>query len=689
MDVLIQRLRRAAFLALRTPFRLLPLGPQRRDRARAWFTRQLPSLVPGHRRLTVATLPSNAVRRPHLRSDAPAVGHLGFRAPAAGWTPSATVVAFYLPQFHPIPENDAWWGAGFTEWRNVTRALPQFEGHAQPRLPGDLGFYDLRNTQVMHAQAELAKAYGIGAFCFYAYWFGGTTLLEAPLDAWRADASIDFPYCLCWANENWSRRWDGRAQDVLIAQQHSADDDLAFIAHIAPHLRDPRYLRVDGRPLLLVYRPSLLPDARATATRWRAWCRDHGIGEIAIANVHSFDAEPPDAFGFDFAVEFPPNLFHAPAMQHPQRLLHDDYEGGIVDWRDLHAQYMARGVAPDWLFPGVNCGWDNEPRRPARGLTYLYASPARYGQWLRHTIEHRLAGRAPQRRLVFVNAWNEWAEGAVLEPDMRLGHAWLEATRRALTAAPALPTRPCVVVHAWYADVLDEILGVLDPARRAMRLVITTSREREAAVRDVLARHGAQAEVEIHDNRGRDVLPFLHVAQRLASQGETLVLKLHTKRSPHRDDGARWRAELFERLAASARWAGIVDRFQQDAALGLVAAEGHIQPLGYFWGSNAANVDYLCRRLGIAMPDIDEGVFVAGTMFWVRLAAIAPLLEAHLGVDEFEREAGQVDGTLAHAVERVFVQCVLGQGSHMLDAAAASGCASRDAGGDYAYAARG
>jgi len=682
-------IRRVAFSLLRRIFRAMPLGETQRDTARRAFTRYLPGLLPPRTRGVVVA--AQSVRRPLLRADARAVGHAPYRAATDDGAPSATLVAFYLPQFHPIPENDAWWGAGFTEWRNVTRALPQFEGHAQPRLPADLGFYDLRNPQVLRQQAKLARDYGVGAFCFYAYWFAGKSLLETPLELWRQDPQIDFPYCLCWANENWSRRWDGRSDDVLIAQHHTNEDDLAFIAHIAPHLRDKRYLRVDGKPLLLVYRPSLLPDAATTAHRWRTWCRDNGIGEIAIANVHSFDRREPQAFGFDFSVEFPPNMFNPRELNTSQRLINPDYDGAVVDWRSLAQEYTARGAAPDWLFPGVSCGWDNEPRRPGRGLTYLHASPRRYEDWLRHTIDTRLKERRGDSRLVFINAWNEWAEGAVLEPDQRLGHAWLEATRRAVhtTAVTRKPPRPCVIIHAWYEDVLDEILAALAKIEQPLRLIVTTSNERLKHIEAVLTRHGRTAEIEVHENRGRDVLPFLHVADRLLNEGESLVLKLHTKRSPHRTDGEQWRRDLLECLASPSRWNGIVSAFAADPALGLVAPEGHVQPMSYFWGGNAQNVAFLCTRLGIAAPNESHDRFIAGTMFWVQLDSLRPLLDAHLSPDDFEPERGQLDGTLAHALERLMVRCAEDAGYRMATAASVCGEPEPAGDADYPYAERG
>jgi len=654
MDTLKARLRSVVYAAMRAGFRALPLSDGQRDRLRTRFLDRHSAWVPPPARGRVEDAGHGASRRPLLRADEAAVGHVPWRPGALPAPLPATLVAFYLPQFHPFPENDAWWGKGFTEWRNVTRALPQFEGHVQPRLPADLGFYDLRNPQVMRDQATLAREYGIGAFCFYYYWFSGTTLMEDPLRQWLADDSIDMPFCLCWANENWARRWDGRNDDILIGQQHSAEDDLAFIAHIADYLRDRRALKVDGKPMLLVYRPHLFPDARATAQRWRQWCREHDIGEIHLAYVQGFERPDPRDIGFDAAVEFPPNMSNPRALTADQYLINPAFQGDVRDWRALASEIGARTLPAYPLYPGVNPGWDNEARRSGKGRVYLHASPRGYRDWLSTTIHQRLATVPSAERLVFINAWNEWAEGAVLEPDVRLGHGYLEATRQALRlpSSPSAPARACVVIHAWYLEELAELLAHVRQSALPVRLVITTAPEHRARVEALLQAASLQGEVHAFANHGRDILPFLHVANLLLDQGEDVVLKLHTKRSTHMPQGVQWRQELLQQLLGEGRGEEAMRRFTQDRQLGMLAPAGHLLPVRDYLGGNAAALQRLSVRLGL-QAEVLDAMFSSGSMFWVRLSALRPLLDAHLPPGAFEDEQGQIDGTLAHAVERV------------------------------------
>ena len=352
-------------------------------------------------------------------------------------SPAAKLIAFYLPQFHQIPENNDWWGEGFTEWSNVKPALPQYDGHYQPHVPAELGYYDLTDNTVMQRQAEMAKQFGLGGFCFYFYWFKGKRLLESPVLDYLANQAIDFPFCLCWANENWSRTWDGLDKELLIAQDHSEEDDLALIEYLSKYFLDNRYIRIDGKPLLMVYHPSLLPDPIATAGRWREWCRNNGIGEIYLVTTHSFDAVDPATFGFDAATEFPPNNT-APAVitEHTPGLA-SDFEGIIYDWNSI-AERSNNYVDPGYkLFPAVNPAWDNTARRKNRGAVFAGSTPRRYERWVGNAVnETRRRFAEPSEQLVFVNAWNEWAEGAHLEPDATYGFSYLNATRRALDAAP-------------------------------------------------------------------------------------------------------------------------------------------------------------------------------------------------------------------------------------------------------------
>ena len=358
--------------------------------------------------------------------------------PEAPRSPPVRLIAFYLPQFHPIPENDRWWGKGFTEWTNVSRATPQFVGHDQPRLPGALGFYDLRLPEVQAEQMRLARHYGLYGFCYYYYWFGGQRLLERPLQQILADPGLDLPFCLCWANENWTRRWDGEDQEILMGQRHSAADDLALIAALEPVFRDPRYIQVDGKPLFIVYRPQILPDAAATVARWRQYAADQGLPGLFLVAAQSFsDALGADDTLFDALVEFPPHTVPRVPLEARPRLLNPHFRGELLDYRaGVTAAEAAVDAPPAKLtFPGVMTAWDNSARRREAATIFAQATPQAYGRWLSAACRRALRAPRPDQRLVFINAWNEWAEGAYLEPDQRHGFAYLHTTREVLLAA--------------------------------------------------------------------------------------------------------------------------------------------------------------------------------------------------------------------------------------------------------------
>lgn len=367
-------------------------------------------------------------------------------------------LAFYLPQYHPIPENDEWWGAGFTEWTNVAKARPQFRGHHQPHLPGELGFYDLRVPEVREAQAALAARHGIDGFCYYHYWFGGKRLLERPFGDVLASGRPDFPFLLCWANENWTRVWDGGASDVLIGQSHSDDDDLAHLRVLAEAFADPRYVRIDGRPVFLVYRAGLLPDPARTAATWKNEAVRLGLPEPYLCSVEAFakgERRDPTAIGFDAAVGFAPGpLFsRSPAVTTADRLRRRIANGRHRVERRLrpsipsppHQRFdydemidrALEGPQPSYRrFPCVTPGFDNSSRRSGGGAHIVTGGgPESYERWLRAEIE-RFEPFSRSENLLFVNAWNEWAEGNHLEPCRRWGRAYLEAHARATGRDP-------------------------------------------------------------------------------------------------------------------------------------------------------------------------------------------------------------------------------------------------------------
>lgn len=364
------------------------------------------------------------------------------------------LIAFYLPQFHPIPENDLWWGAGFTEWTHTVAAHPLFPGHYQPHLPSELGCYDLRQPDTRMAQARLAASYGIDAFCYYHYWFEGKRLLERPFQDVLDSGKPDFPFCLCWANETWTRRYDGRSRDILQPQTYSDRDDLDHIRWLSRVFLDPRYLRIDGKPLFLVYRGRSLPSPARTLETWREESVKLGVGELFVCAVESNFCEEragdPTLSGFDAAVEFQPDIFAHTIFSSLGRVR--TIEGALNIARCLrrfsflfsydHLAKIALRKKPATYrrFACVTPSWDNTPRRRRGGaIIYEGSTPKVYEHWLQTVCEREIRGNGPG--LIFLNAWNEWGEGCHLEPDQRYGRGYLEATLRAKENASRIPAR--------------------------------------------------------------------------------------------------------------------------------------------------------------------------------------------------------------------------------------------------------
>ncbi|ERG64924.1 hypothetical protein L332_10770 [Agrococcus pavilionensis RW1] len=345
----------------------------------------------------------------------------------------ARIVPFYLPQFHRVAENDRWWGTGFTEWYNVVKAEPIYPGHVVPLRPTELGYYSLELDSVRAEQRDLARSHGIEAFMYYYYWFAGHKLLERPIEALLA-SDLDQPFCIMWANENWTRTWDGGTADVLIAQEYDSVPAEQFIDDVMPLLRDPRYLRAGGAVVLAVYKLAQLPDPAATVRHWRERCRQEGVGELLLLQVDVGEAmggleRAGAADVVDGSLGFAPHNFPWMLSEVAAAPKDDRFTGNMMSYRGMaDAAIEALPRTPAGHHPGMMVTFDNTARRQWNPDVFTGSNPYTFRRWLAACVD-AVADRPADERLVFVNAWNEWAESAVLEPTEQFGRSYLLAIR--------------------------------------------------------------------------------------------------------------------------------------------------------------------------------------------------------------------------------------------------------------------
>jgi lipopolysaccharide biosynthesis protein len=565
------------------------------------------------------------------------------------------VIAYYLPQFHPIEQNDKWWGKSFTEWTNVTKAKPLLKNHEHPRLPSDLGFYDLRLKENIVEQAKMATSAGVDAFCFYYYWFNSTVLMETPIEIIYQNKDIDIEYCICWANENWTKTWDGLDKEVLIEQTYSPEDDLAFIKHVSKYFKDTRYVMIDNKPLLIIYRPSIFPDMKATIKRWRKWARDNSLGELHITMVQ-FDDADPTKYGFDAALEFPP---HKVASENVASHMNfkEGFVGSVHDYSGMVSNALNKIDKGFPCYKSVTMAWDNTARRNDRASLFTNVTSGKLHRWL-SGIENMYAKNEVEdkHKLIFVNAWNEWAEGTYLEPDRDHGYSYLNAVSNFKSGIIKVP-KVALLVHVYYSDLVEEIISYAKNIDVEFDILITCVQDAYQAVSKRFNEEfpNCLVDIKVVPNKGRDIAPFLcnHIENYFRYD---YICKIHSKKSVHAGGINNWRNFLFDRLLGSQEQVNdILAKFENDENLGIQFPE-YSEAIKPFieWGSNKVICQELMGTLGLECPEKLPD-FPAGSMFWFRPKALDILLKQNWKIQDFPYENGQIDETIMHAVERCLI----------------------------------
>ena len=581
------------------------------------------------------------------------------------------VVAFYLPQFHEVPENNQAWGRGFTEWTNVCKAVPQYIGHYQPHLPGELGFYNLTDSHILQRQVEMARLGGIHAFCFHYYWFSGKKLLEKPLDVFMGLDLGNFKFCINWANENWTKRWDGLDDEVIIKQENHPNDAEKFFEDILPILRHPNYIQIEpGVPLLLIYKPENIPNAHEFGEKLRVRAKDAGFRGLHIVMCQTFGKKDPRPYQFDAACEFPPHKLSL-AKKENLIFLNNQFKGNVYDATNIVAELKKEIESEKTSYPVFRCAfpnWDNSARKFGAGYIMHGMSPSVFQDWL-FLISKNTYKDSAGRPWIFINAWNEWGEGAHLEPDRELGFRNLNAvarvvdsyglnSRRHLIAKYEKPLEEtkaplAILLHIFHEDLVDDVLDNIKSSELIFDFYVTvTDTLTTSAIQKIVARFPLVKILEVK-NHGRDALPFLKAIRHFNLGRYKAVCKLHTKKSPHRPDGDAWRNAMFKDLLNPDGGSQVIKEFAESINSGLLVPQfSLVKSGGDNLIDNEKNLKALFRAYKLA--PLWDFHFPAGTMFWASGRLLNKVNETYISEDNFEIEAGQLDATLAHAYERFF-----------------------------------
>ena len=583
-------------------------------------------------------------------------------------------IALYLPQFHSTKENDEWWGIGFTEWHNVRKAKPLYNKHHQPRIPGDniqyLGYYDLTDLEVIKKQVELAKSHGIYGFGIYYYWFSGKRLLEKPLDLFLNNKDIDFKFLLIWANEDWTRRWNGYEGKILIKQEYKKSDPYDFIKDIKKYIIDERYIKIKNKPILGIYEPNKIPNLSNTISIWREESKNIGIGELYILvclNTYNFN-EMKNIKLFDAVYEFSPRDSLKIMIKDSLLVLY-----GSVLYKNIDS-INANDDFP--LFRGSMTEFDNSPRKKEASSIFKNYSPEQFYMVNKKIIEWTRNKYDRNSRFIFINAWNEWGEGAYLEPDTNYGYASINSLSKALFDRPYKEIKinhtyfnyesiVAIQVHLYYDDLIEEIVNKTNKIPIFFDLYISTdSLYKKNKIINYIKNNSKSKNVEVLvvENKGRDVMPFL-IQMKNKVKKYKYICHIHTKKSLFIDIGDNWRNYLYNNLLGNENIISeILSEFENNDKLGFSFPENYYKALLLFGeklsNKNKVLMKYLLNKLFKFKFNIGSKIeFPIGNMFWARVNSIYQIFNEDF-TNEIPKELGQKDGTIMHAIERIWLYLV-------------------------------